>query len=104
MKRILMCLLAVQILLSIAIPGISQTDFTPDWSKGVVWYQIFPERFNNGDPTNDPKVSDQNGSYPFDDKSPFQIHPWSSDWYELQPYEHKNGKDIYFNIQRRRYG
>ena len=79
-------------------------DFTPAWSKGIVWYQIIPERFNNGDPSNDPKVSDQNGAYPFDDRSPFQIHPWTSDWYKLQPYEQSNGKDIYYNIQRRRYG
>lgn len=27
---------------------------TPDWAKRVVWYQIFPERFANGDPSNDP--------------------------------------------------
>ncbi|HKQ46474.1 MAG TPA: alpha amylase N-terminal ig-like domain-containing protein [Phycisphaerae bacterium] len=27
---------------------------TPDWAKRVVWYQIFPERFANGDPANDP--------------------------------------------------
>ncbi|ALW87157.1 alpha-amylase [Hymenobacter sedentarius] len=85
-------------------PGRAQADFTPDWSKGVVWYQIFPERFSNGDPRNDPKVTDQNGAYPFDDSSAFQIHPWGSDWYKLQPYEQKNGKDIYYNIQRRRYG
>lgn len=94
----------VQTLLLFTLPGITQKDFTPQWSKGVVWYQIFPERFNNGDPRNDPKASDQNGAYPFDDTSPFQIHPWTSDWYQLQPYEQKNGKDIYYNIQRRRYG
>lgn len=86
------------------LPVVAQKDFTPQWSKGVVWYQIFPERFNNGDPTNDPKVIDQNGAYPFDDSSAFQVHPWTSDWYQLQPYEQKNGKDIYYNIQRRRYG
>lgn len=27
----------------------------PEWVKGTVWYQIFPERFANGDTTNDPK-------------------------------------------------
>ena len=27
---------------------------TPDWVKQTVWYQIFPERFANGDKTNDP--------------------------------------------------
>ena len=87
-----------------SIVGTAQKDFTPDWSKGLVWYQIFPERFSNGDPSNDPKVTDQNGAYPFDDTSDFAIHPWTSDWYQLQPYEQKNGKDIWYNLQRRRYG
>ena len=27
----------------------------PEWSKGAVYYQIFPERFCNGDTSNDPK-------------------------------------------------
>jgi len=31
------------------IPGFS----TPDWAKGAVMYQIYTDRFNNGDPTND---------------------------------------------------
>ena len=26
---------------------------TPDWAKGAVFYQIFVDRFYNGDPTND---------------------------------------------------
>jgi cyclomaltodextrinase len=82
----------------------TQKDFTPSWSKGVVWYQIFPERFSNGDTTNDPVAADQNGAYPFDDSSAFQIHPWTSDWYQLQSYEKMNGKNIWFNLQRRRYG
>ena len=91
-------------LLLISLTSLAQKRFTPEWSKGIVWYQIFPERFNNGDPTNDPKAEDQDGAYPFDTTSPFQIHPWTSDWYELQPYEQRNGKDIYYNLQRRRYG
>ena len=28
---------------------------TPDWAKQAIWYQIFPERFCNGDPSNDPE-------------------------------------------------
>jgi glycosidase/fibronectin type 3 domain-containing protein len=27
---------------------------TPEWARGAVVYQIFPDRFFNGDPTNDP--------------------------------------------------
>ncbi len=79
-------------------------DFVPGWAKKVVWYQIFPERFCNGDKNNDPIPESLKGSYPHDNTSPWQIHPWTSDWYKLQPYEKKNGKDIWFNIQRRRYG
>ncbi|HUV37675.1 MAG TPA: alpha amylase N-terminal ig-like domain-containing protein, partial [Patescibacteria group bacterium] len=32
--------------------------FTPDWAKGGVFYQIFPERFRNGDTSNDPDFSE----------------------------------------------
>lgn len=103
-KQLFIHLLLLQVSLLSISPCKAQNNLPPEWSKGVVWYQIFPERFSNGDPANDPKVSDQSGAYPFDDKSPFQIHPWTSDWYQLQPYEIKNGKDIYFNKQRRRYG
>ena len=31
-------------------------DKLPEWAKGIVWYQMFPERFSNGDPTNDPEA------------------------------------------------
>jgi glycosidase len=79
-------------------------DFVPQWAKKVVWYQIFPDRFRNGDLSNDPTIKSIDGAYPHDIKSPWQIHPWNSDWYELQPYEKKNAKDIWYNVQRRRYG
>ncbi|MDA1278328.1 MAG: hypothetical protein O2960_30410 [Verrucomicrobia bacterium] len=26
----------------------------PGWTANAVWYQVFPERFRNGDPANDP--------------------------------------------------
>ena len=82
----------------------STQDWTPEWAKKVVWYQIFPERFRNGDLSNDPKREDLKGSWPHDCTSPWQVHPWTSDWYRLQPYEKGNGQDIWFNLQRRRYG
>ena len=79
-------------------------DFVPGWSKKVIWYQIFPERFRNGDTSNDPKLENLKGSWPHDTTSPWQVHSWTSDWYEMQPYEKANGKDIWYNLQRRRYG
>ncbi|MCI0513703.1 glycoside hydrolase family 13 protein [candidate division KSB1 bacterium] len=78
--------------------------FVPEWARHVVWYQIFPERFRNGDQTNDPQLEDLNGAWPHDVTSAWELHPWTADWYQLQPYEQKNGKDIWYNIQRRRLG
>lgn len=79
--------------------------WTPDWARTVVWYQIFPERFHNGDVSNDPTLADLSGAWPHDLNEPWQVHPWTSDWYEKQPYEQAHaGKDIWFHLQRRRYG
>lgn len=44
----------------------------PTWVKQTVWYQIFPERFANGDPTNDPQ--DTKAWNP-------RIHPGRQDFY-----------------------
>ena len=76
----------------------------PKWARGITWYQIMPERFRNGDPNNTPSACDQKYAWPHDYKSPLERHPWGADWYHLQPYERQNGRDIWFNLQRRRYG
>ncbi|MBQ7103032.1 MAG: alpha amylase N-terminal ig-like domain-containing protein, partial [Anaerotignum sp.] len=31
---------------------------TPDWAKGAIMYQIYPDRFCNGDPTNDVRTNE----------------------------------------------
>lgn len=76
----------------------------PAWTKQAVWYQIFPERFANGDRSNDPKPIDLEGGWPYDVPKDWQIHPWTSDWYKFQPWEVKNGHDFYWNAGVRRYG
>ncbi len=51
---------------------------TPDWAKGTVWYQIFPERYRNANPANDPmKVFG----------AEFFNPGWTSDWYGVSPDE-----------------
>jgi cyclomaltodextrinase len=35
-------------------------DKAPEWSKSAIWYQIFPERFRNGDSKNNPKPENIN--------------------------------------------
>ena len=52
-----------------------EQNFTPNWSKSITcWCQIFPEKFRNGDTTNDPKLNDIKGAYPFDASEPWTIH------------------------------
>lgn len=31
----------------------------PSWAQGIVWYQVFPERFRNANPANDPYAWDR---------------------------------------------
>lgn len=40
-----------------AIPYLHQNEIfgAPEWVKDTIWYQIFPERFANGNPDNDPE-------------------------------------------------
>ena len=76
----------------------------PPWAKEAVWYQIFPERFNNGDKSNDPQPIDMEGAWPYMIPEGWQNHPWTSDWYKLQPWEKETGEDFYWNAGVRRYG
>ena len=82
----------------------SKMNSVPSWAKEAIWYQIFPERFCNGDTSNDPKPIDMEGAWPYFVPDGWQIHPWTSDWYKLQPWEVKTGKDFYWNAGVRRYG
>jgi len=77
----------------------------PEWSKEVVWYQIFVERFRNGDPTNDPTRDDIKGTYPDSVPSNWAITPWTQDWYKPDAYFKSSIlPDKWNNLQLRRYG
>lgn len=52
----------------------------PEWVKEAVFYQIFPERFCNGDPSNDV----QTGEYSVNGHPSLHIEPWDA---EPLPYE-----------------
>ena len=96
-------------LVTLLILGLSITNHVtsgtpPDWSKDAIWYQIFPERFNNGDRSNDPTKETLEGTWPFEPIKSWKISPWESDWYKMQPWESENGMGFYYNAQRRRYG
>ena len=39
-------------------------DQAPSWARDAIWYQIFVERFRNGDLSNDPSPAYMQGAYP----------------------------------------
>ena len=75
----------------------------PDWAKGVVWYQIFPERFANGDSLNDPeaeKVFINDKSIPDN----WTITKWISNWFAQSDWEKQSGRNRNHSYYERRYG
>lgn len=76
----------------------------PAWAKEAVWYQVFPERFRNGDTNNDPTVNDIQGSWPHETPRQWGVSSWTGDWYMVQSWERADDKGFYFRVQQRRYG
>lgn len=81
----------------------------PAWAMGAAWYQIFPERFRNGNSLNDPSGPG------------VHLKPWNDDWYTITPEEDKawrkrfniapgapyparKGGDLFHVVWDRRYG
>ena len=79
-------------------------EFVPPWAKDAIWYQIFPERFRNGDSSNDPTKEDLDGAYPDAPELPWQKHPWTAEWYQRQAWEDSDKWPFHALLQRRRYG
>lgn len=75
----------------------------PDWAMGAVFYQVFPERFRNGDPANDP--SRESLEFPENVTDDWRISPWTGDWYVRDKWEKQRGPDFYeHGVFDRRYG
>lgn len=75
----------------------------PDWATDAVFYQIFPERFRNGDPSNDPTRSSL--EFPVVAPESWAITPWTGDWYARAPWERELGESFYdHGVFQRRYG
>lgn len=103
--HLLFSLIACLLLLTaLAGCGRGESEPVPAWSQHAVWYQIFPERFRNGDPGNDPAPADMAGGWPYISPEGWRPHPWTSDWYERQPWETETGRGFYWETGLRRYG
>ena len=74
----------------------------PDWALDVNWYQIFPERFANGDPQNDP--TRQSLSNPYFIPSNWEITPWEAPWNVRAPWEERISPNFHETLNHRRYG
>ncbi len=77
----------------------------PKWAADAVWYQIFVERFANGDPKNDPTPADIQAStdfFPLPEK--WAVTPWTQDWYRQEPWAAATGRPLNETLFFRRYG
>ncbi len=97
--------LAALVLASCASPGADgpvNGPAVPAWAADVVWYQVFPERFRNGDPSNDPVRE----SLPGWERVPsdWTPTPWGADWYARAGWERAMSDDSYRTVRLRRYG
>jgi glycosidase len=73
-----------------------------DWPKHAIWYQIFPERFRNGDPKNDPTA--EYSRVPDQVRAKWRITPWTKEWYGMDEWEKELAPDAYGTMHHRRYG
>lgn len=76
----------------------------PAWSKTAIWYQIFVERFSNGDIKNDPTLASITVPTQMEPPADWSITSWTQDWYGQQAWEKKMNKPFNETIQYRRFG
>ena len=76
----------------------------PSWASEAIWYQIFVERFRNGNTANNPNLETMKrglmDTYPDD----WSNTPWEHNWYEQEEWAKNTGLDFSRTIQMRRYG
>lgn len=96
--------LSFLLLLSLSTQAQDKNAKAPAWAKDVVWYQIFVERFHNGDTKNDPTAKDI--AQPFlNNFAPegWKLTPWTQDWYKPDTW-FKPDVPFHNMLQYRRYG
>ncbi|MCY4000285.1 MAG: glycoside hydrolase family 13 protein [Bacteroidetes bacterium] len=76
----------------------------PSWADEAIWYQIFVERFRNGDPSNDPTSEDIRGFWFGPQPENWAPTPWTHDWYKQEGWARNSELDFYTAVQYRRYG
>ena len=86
-------------------PGAAEASLAvPAWASDAIWYQIFVERFRNGDPANDPTATDIVDPVARPIPAGWRTTPWTQDWYRLDPWARAAGVGFYDAVYFRRYG
>jgi len=99
---VLLLLLAVAVLSGCqSSSSTDPVDRVPTWAQDAVFYQIFPERFANGDSTNDP--TRESLTQPDAVPPSWHVSDWARGWYEQADWERQKG-DFYDSVFDRRYG
>lgn len=72
-------------------PNAQQPVYTtpPKWSQEAIWYQIFVERFYNGDVANDPIAKNLQGAWPHTYDENWELTSWTCDWNKDVPKSQK---------------
>ncbi len=96
--------LASIVLSSCRSSAVDTTVGAPQWAETAVWYQIFVERFRNGDPTNDPRPHDIDFADPGPAPPGWATTEWTQDWYRQEDWAVNTGRNVYSTVQSRRYG
>lgn len=79
-------------------------DQPPTWAKEAIWYQIFVERFRNGNPANDPTPETCDNALIDPLPADWKLTPWGHNWYQQEEWAKSTNLDFYRTIQMRRYG
>lgn len=74
----------------------------PDWALDVTWYQIFPERFANGDDRNNP--TRQSLANPHIIPPNWKVTPWKDSWNRRALWEERMSPTFHETLFQRRYG
>lgn len=84
-RRILVSVAAAMCWPLVSSAGAAAGEHVPKWAKDAVWYQIFPERFRDGDASNNPTRSSL--EWPIVPPETWRISPWTGDWYARDAWE-----------------
>ncbi len=103
MKK-LTCILFLLVGALILSQNIQAQDKFPEWARGIVWYQIFPERFADGDTSNDSSLVDKVDIESGRKIPGWKVTNWTGDWFAESKWERKLGGSFRSHLYERRYG